>query len=97
MKARRPCFDPRTARIAWDWRGDPPTSFASFFCGTAQELPNGNVLATESTQGRAIEIDPATGDVVWEYVSDRVVGPNGEYVAALFAVERVPRPAWLDR
>ncbi len=87
--------DPASGRIDWSWGGDPPATFASFFCGTAQELPNGNVLATESSQGRAIEIDPRAGDIVWEYVSDRVAGPDDEFVAALFAVERVLRPDWL--
>ncbi|MEM9801454.1 MAG: arylsulfotransferase family protein [Planctomycetota bacterium] len=90
-------FDPTTAAVRWTWRGTPPSSFATYFCGTAQELANGNVLATESMQGRAVEIEAASGDVVWEYVSDRVAGPNDEYVAALFAVERVDGPSWLER
>ncbi|MEM9378690.1 MAG: arylsulfotransferase family protein, partial [Planctomycetota bacterium] len=90
-------MDPETRDVAWSWRGTPPAAFASFFCGTARQLPNGNVLATESTQGRAIEIDAETGEVVWEFVSDRTTGPDDAYVAALFEVRRVARPAWLER
>ncbi|MEM1450622.1 MAG: arylsulfotransferase family protein [Planctomycetota bacterium] len=90
-------MDPETREVAWSWRGSPPESFASFFCGTARQLPNGNVLATESTQGRAIELDAETGEIVWEFVSDRVTGPDDSYVAALFEVQRVTRPGWLER
>ena len=74
-----------------------PSAFASFFCGTVQELPGGNLLVAESTQGRAIEIDGERGDVVWEYVSPRVIGDSDELIAALFMAERLPRPAWLQR
>ena len=44
--------------------------------GNHQWLPNGNVLITESWQGRAFEVNPR-GEIVWEYVNyvdDGVVG-----------------------
>ena len=88
---------PSSPPATWTWKGDPSESFSTAFCGIAQELPGGNVLATESCHGRVIEIDPATGDVVWEYVSERVAGEDNELIAALFEVRRVPRPAWLSR
>ncbi len=88
---------PTSGRPSWTWIGSPAESFSSQFCGTAQELPGGNVLATESCHGRVIEIDPATGDIVWEYVSDRFAGDDNELVAALFAVKRIERPLWLKR
>jgi hypothetical protein len=34
--------------------------------GRHQWLPNGNLLITESMQGRAFEVDPE-GQLVWEY------------------------------
>ncbi len=89
--------DPATGAIRWRWAAAPPSAFASFFCGTVQELPGGNLLVAESTQGRAIEIDGERGDVVWEYVSPRVIGDSDELIAALFMAERLPRPAWLQR
>ena len=88
---------PNSPRPSWTWMGSPPESFSSQFCGIATELPGGNVLATESCHGRVIEIDPATGDIVWEYISDRVAGEDNELIAALFAVARVERPDWLPR
>ena len=49
--------DPSTGAIRWRWASKPPSAFASFFCGTVQELPSGNLLVAESTQGRALEIE----------------------------------------
>ena len=89
--------DPSTGAIRWRWASKPPSAFASFFCGTVQELPSGNLLVAESTQGRALEIEGVSGEVVWEYVSPRVIGDADELIAALFMAERVPRPDWLGR
>ena len=89
--------DPATGSILWRWSATPPAAFATFFCGTVQQLDGGNLLVAESTQGRALEIDPGSGDVVWEYVSPRVTGTNRALVAALFMAERVPHPDWLPR
>jgi hypothetical protein len=90
-------IDPGSAAIRWRWQAAPPSAFASFFCGTVQQLPGGNLLVAESTQGRAFELDPGTGEVVWDYVSPRTTGEAGELIAALFMAERVPAPAWLER
>ena len=89
--------DPGSAAIRWRWQAAPPSAFASFFCGTVQQLPGGNLLVAESTQGRAFELDPGTGEVVWDYVSPRTTGEAGELIAALFMAERVAAPAWLER
>jgi len=91
--------EPRTARIAWTYRGSPAESFFSLFCGAAQSLPNGNTLITESCQGRAFEVTRA-GETVWSYRNPERAGPRGELIAALFEVERVPAEAvedWLGR
>jgi hypothetical protein len=91
--------EPRTARIAWAYRGSPPESFFSLFCGAAQRLPNGNTLITESCQGRAFEVTRA-GETVWSYRNPERAGPRGELIAALLEVERVPAAAvedWLGR
>ena len=90
-------IDPATGTIRWRWAATPASAFESFFCGTVQELPSGNLLVAESTQGRAFEIEGASGEVVWEFVSPRVTGEADELIAALFMAERLPRPAWLQR
>lgn len=91
--------DPWTSRILWAYRGDPPESFFTLFCGAAQRLANGNTLITESCQGRAFEVT-REGETVWSYRNPERAGENGELIAALFEVERVPAAAvqgWLDR
>ena len=58
-----------------------------------QRLANGNTLATESDAGRALEIAP-DGGVVWEFSNPHRAGPDNEYVATLFEVERID-PAYV--
>ena len=43
-------------------------SFFSAYMGSAQRLPNGNTLITESQWGRIFELT-AGGEIVWEYIS----------------------------
>lgn len=88
---------PSDGSIAWSYGGVPPEAFHSLFCGTVQVLQNGNLLAAESCNGRAVEIDPKTREIVWEYVSPHVTGPDDRYVAALFDAFRIEGPLdWLD-
>jgi len=62
--------DPASGQIVWEYKGDPPDSFFSDIQGSAQKLPNGNVLIAESTKGRAFEVTPSK-EVVWEYWEPR--------------------------
>lgn len=92
-------LDPRTGRIEWQWRADPPSSFFSRFCGSAARLANGNTLVTETGAGRAFEMTSA-GELVWVFQSPHRAGKRDELVAALFEVSRVPRAEvsdWLGR
>lgn len=86
--------DPLTGEIAWEWSGDPPSSFSSTVAGTVARLPDGNTLVTESVPGRAFELDPA-GRVAWELRSPHRAGRDDVLVAMLFEVQRVP-PDHLD-
>lgn len=85
-----------TGEERWSFGGEPPESFFSVFCGAATRLGGGSTLVTESTSGRAFEVS-AGGEVLWAFSSPHRAGPEGELVAALFEVSRVPWPAWLDR
>jgi hypothetical protein len=58
--------DPATKAIVWEWRASPPEAFFSRIRGSVQPLPNGNLLVTESTKGRAFEIT-REGTTVWEF------------------------------
>lgn len=75
------------------WSYDGGTrAFASKTCGTAHRLPNGNTLAVATDTGRAVEVT-RDGEVVWEFVSPFRAGEQGELVATLFDVFRVPESA----
>jgi hypothetical protein len=92
-------FNPKTDVIEWTFKGGAAEAFYSSSCGANQQLPNGNVLATESNFGRALEVTPA-GEVVWEYISPHRAGPDKELIATLFDVDRLPADfdvSWASR
>jgi hypothetical protein len=51
-------------QVIYSGSGEQP--FYTAIMGRHQWLPNGNLLITESMQGRAFEVDPE-GQLVWEY------------------------------
>ena len=56
--------------------GTPEHPFYTAIWGKHQWLPNGNLLITESWEGKAFEVDPS-GKIVWQYINyvdDGVVG-----------------------
>ncbi|MDD5173961.1 MAG: arylsulfotransferase family protein [Candidatus Omnitrophica bacterium] len=55
-----------TVRVFFE--GSSKTPFRSETSGKHMWLPNGNLLITETDQGRAFEINPR-GEVVWEYIN----------------------------
>jgi hypothetical protein len=75
--------------LVWEYRGSREVPFYSHTCGTAQRLPNGNTLITESDAGRAIEVTQ-NKRIVWEYINPHRAGEQGKYIATLFTLERLP-------
>ncbi len=67
------------------FEGNPTVPFYTAIMGKHQWLPNGNLLITESQEGRAFEINPR-GEMVWEYVN---YVDNG-IVGLVDEVERLP-------
>ena len=78
-------LDPFTQRIAWRYAED----LYSKTLGSCQRLANGNTLITESENGRAVEVAP-DGSVVWEFLTPHRAGEEGDLVAVLFEMERLP-------
>lgn len=66
-------MDPRSGEIVWQYVANPPESFFTDARGGCQELPNGNVLITETNTGRAFEVTPE-GEIVWEYYNEILEG-----------------------
>ncbi|MGI9590381.1 MAG: arylsulfotransferase family protein [Myxococcota bacterium] len=78
-------LDP-AGELAWAWSGLPPATLFSRQEGAAQRLPSGNVLVTESQQGRAYEVTP-DGRVVWEFANPEIDPDRG----ARRAISRMTR------
>lgn len=84
--------------LTWQYAAEPAQDFFSIFSGSAQRLSNGNTLITESYAGRAFEITPR-GELVWRFESPHRAGEEGELVAVLSELVRVPPEfsvAWLS-
>ena len=61
-------LDPITDEIIWEYYGDPPRTFYSRTRGSAEVLPNNNVLIAESDAGRMFEVN-RDGEIVWEFLN----------------------------
>lgn len=82
----------------WSFAGSDEFPFYSESCGTAQRLPNGNTLITESDGGRAFELT-ADGRIVWEFYNPHRAGERQEFIATLFEMLRLPEDfetGWLS-
>jgi hypothetical protein len=64
----------QATEIAYTGSAEEP--FYSQFMGKHQWLPNGNLLVTDSTNGRAIEINEQ-GEIVWEFMNLVAEGKAG--------------------
>lgn len=90
-------IDPLTLETVWSYAGDAERGLQTGTCGTAQRLPNGDTLITESENGRALEVAP-DGEIVWEFLSPHRPPANRELIALLFDLIRLPpdyAQAWL--
>jgi len=82
-------IDPIRSASVWSYGEAPGQPLFSECCGTAQRLPNGNTLVTESEAGRAFEVTPE-GEIVWEFYNPGRAGEEEEMIALLPEVLRLP-------
>ncbi len=80
---------PATMETVWEFAGTKELPFYSRTCGLAARLPNGNTLITETDGGRALEVTPDK-EIVWEFYVPHLAGDEEQYIACLFAMERLP-------
>lgn len=88
-------FDLRTRAVVWSYTGTSERPFYSDGCGTAWRLANGNTLITETYGGRSFEVTPE-GETVWEFYNPHRGGPNDEYIAGLYDLQRIVPDARYD-
>lgn len=81
-------LNPNTQEIVWEYRGDALRPFSSEIIGTSQRLANGNTLITETTEGRAFEVEP-DGRIVWEFRNPHRAATDDELVAILPEMKRL--------
>jgi|SRR5271157_96226 len=68
-------MDPKTGKIVWQFEPVIGSSFYSVYQGSAQKLPNGNILVTSSNHGHVFEITYGEKpQVVWEFVNPVMPG-----------------------
>ncbi|PWI45078.1 aryl-sulfate sulfotransferase [Streptomyces sp. ICBB 8177] len=75
-----------SGKITWEYHDPAREAFFAPFMGSAQRLPNGNTLVTDSPCGRLFEV---TGDglVCWEYVVPYFGAYRESEVQRLFPAE----------
>ena len=81
-------IDPRTLGVAWRYTGTPDSPFASIIRSSAQRLPNGNTLITESDGGRLFEVT-RDGRKVWEYLNPVRAGAEDSRIAVVQWGQRI--------
>ncbi|MFT7464339.1 MAG: outer membrane protein assembly factor BamB, partial [Pseudohongiellaceae bacterium] len=82
-------IEPETGKFSWSYTGAEDNKFQTNTCGAGQRLPNGNTLITESDNGRSLEVTHE-GQTVWEFLNPYRSGDDGQLVATLFEVVRLP-------
>jgi len=86
-------IDPLTNKIIWEYYGKPKKSFYSESRSGAIELPNGNILITETNKGHIFEIT-RRGDIVWDYWNP-IYNENGNR-RLIYRMNRIPYDYFLD-
>lgn len=91
-------LDPETGTVVWSYGERSGEELDSECCGSAQRLPNGNTLISETDRGRALEVTRG-GEIVWEFVNPERRGADRELIAILPELVRIPGVEtfdWID-
>jgi hypothetical protein len=83
-------LDPKARMIVWEYKATPPESFFSIDRGSAQRLPNGNTLITETRKGRVLEIT-SDGEIVWEFYNPDI-DEESETRSTIYRMMRITEP-----
>jgi Arylsulfotransferase (ASST) len=86
--------DPNSGAVTWSYAGDGEHPFHSPLRSSAEALPNGNMLITESDGGRVFEVT-RDGHIAWNFVNPTRGGANQEMIAIAAWGQRID-PGSLD-
>ena len=81
-------WNPASGAIEWCFHGTAEKTFESVSRGCQQLLPNGNVLITESNNGRLLEVT-RDHQVVWEFNNPHRYEDKNKYVAVVCSAQRI--------
>jgi hypothetical protein len=91
--------DPKTSKVVWQYKANPPQQFFSGHISNAQRLAMGNVFICEGTSGRLFEVT-RNNEVVWEWINPFVHGSDeGELSISIYRAYRygLDHPALVHR
>jgi hypothetical protein len=80
-------WNPSTSVVEWCYSGTTEVPFSSASRGCEELLPNGNVLITESNNGRLVEVT-RDGQVAWEFHNPHRDEEKGNLVAVVYSAQR---------
>ncbi len=80
-------WNPVSGAVQWRFCGTEDKPFESVSRGCQQLLPNGNVLITESNNGRLLEVT-RDQQVVWEFNNPHRYEETNKYVAVVSSAQR---------
>lgn len=79
-------IDRGSGKVVWEYHDPAREFFFAPFMGSAQRLPNGNTLVTDSPSGRLFEVT-RDGYLCWEYVVPHFAPYREKEVRGLFPAE----------
>ena len=83
-------MNPLRGEIVWQYPQTESDFLKSRVRGASQQLPNGNVLITESNRGRVFEVE-RDGSVVWEFFNPLMDGKKSKRRrATIYRMRRFP-------
>lgn len=88
-------FNPTTLETVWTYTGDEKNFFESGIRSGQRQLPNGDILITESDGGRLLEVT-RDGETVWEFINPVRGGANKKLIPVIFFGVQRYKPASLD-
>jgi hypothetical protein len=80
--------NPSSHEIVWSYEGSDEHPFASYVRSSAETLPNGNRIITESDGGRLFEVTP-DGQIAWEFINPVRGGENERYIPIVSSGQRL--------